>query len=72
MRMDECEIFAPAKIQLKSMRLAKDNNIDIEQPVAAGGNSERLVRFKDSEELLHLERQFFHFRISIIRVIPGI
>jgi ATP-dependent helicase/nuclease subunit B len=60
--MDECEIFAPAKNTVKKLiRLAEDNNIEVEKPVAAGGNSERIARFKDSEELLHLERQFFSF-----------
>jgi ATP-dependent helicase/nuclease subunit B len=57
---DMSDVFAPTKItEEKLIRLCMDNNISIEKHVDL--NCEVLPRFKDSKELIHLEKHLFSF-----------
>lgn len=57
---DVDEIFSPVKNAVrKLMALAKDHHIPVEKPKAFTGHP--CFRFKDNEELGHLERYFFSF-----------
>lgn len=57
---DKTEVFAPTKAtEERLLRLCMDNNISLEEPVDL--NIEALPRFKDSRELVHLERYIYSY-----------
>ncbi|HHW31951.1 MAG TPA: helicase-exonuclease AddAB subunit AddB [Clostridiaceae bacterium] len=49
----------------KLIRLAKKNNIPVEDPVCLKGDGNVLPRFKESSEMQHLESQFYSFPYKI-------
>jgi ATP-dependent helicase/nuclease subunit B len=55
---DGTEVFSPVKNAVsRLLRIARENGVAVEKPVELAG--EPLYRFRDSKELMHLERQFF-------------
>lgn len=57
---DGVDVFAPVKNTSKKLiRIAKENNIQVEQPVELAGQI--INRFSESKELLHLKKYYFSF-----------
>jgi ATP-dependent helicase/nuclease subunit B len=56
------DIFSPVTNTAKKLiMIAKDNNIPIEIPVYIKGDNGCLPRFKESQEIQHLEKYFFSY-----------
>ncbi|MDK2800200.1 MAG: ATP-dependent helicase/nuclease subunit [Clostridiales bacterium] len=56
--VDSTEVFSPTKSAVKKLlHIAKENNITVEAPVVL--QEEPFYRFKNSPEMMHLERYFF-------------
>ena len=60
---DNSDVFSPVKAEVnKLLKIAKDMNIEVESPVIL--KSTQLHRFKNNEELNHLEKYFYTFPYS--------
>jgi ATP-dependent helicase/nuclease subunit B len=63
---DNTDVFAPIKsTERKILKLVEENNIKYDKPLCLG--DEGLHRFKDSSELSHLEKYFFHFPYELYK-----